>query len=109
MKGIPLLTKSTFGAQSCLCSCSFNNGRETSVFIRDLAPFSGKQNLKTDVRDSEARVENEPMMHVENDPKLKMITLLIKTQQINHVKTLVKLLMKTMLYCRTVQHVHGNQ
>ena len=48
----------------------FNDGRETSVSIRDLCPCCGEQNVRTDVSDSETRVENEPMEHVKNDPKV---------------------------------------
>ena len=55
-------------AQPCLRFCTFYNGRETSVSIRDLATYFGEQNVRTDVPDSEARVKNKPMVHVENDP-----------------------------------------
>ena len=48
----------------------FNNGRETSVSIRDLALCCEEQNVRTDVLGSETRVESEPMVHVENDPKV---------------------------------------
>ena len=48
----------------------FNNGRETSVSIRDLAPCCEEQNVESDVPGSETRVENEPMVHVKNDPEV---------------------------------------
>ena len=38
-----------------------------------------------------------------------MITLLIKTQQMNYVKALVKLLMKTMLYCSAVRSTRARK
>ena len=49
----------------------FNNGQETSVSIRDLAPCCEEQNVETDVPGSETRVENKPMVHFENDPEEK--------------------------------------
>ena len=48
----------------------FNNGRKTSVSIRDLAPRCGEQNVRTNVPDPELHAENKSMVHVENDPKV---------------------------------------
>ena len=47
-----------------------NNGRETSVSIRDLAPCCEEKNVRTDVPSTEIRVENEPMVHIRNEPKV---------------------------------------
>ena len=47
----------------------FNNGRETSVSIRALDLCCGEQNVGTDVPDSEARVENEPMYILKMTPR----------------------------------------
>ena len=57
-------------------------------------------------------MENEPMVHVENDPKVNDNSVDENPANKSYtVKALpvVKLLMKTMLYCCAVQHVHGNQ
>ena len=35
-----------------------------------MAPCCEQQNVETDVSGSETRVENEPMVHVENDPEV---------------------------------------
>ena len=43
-----------------------NNGRETSVSIRDLAPCCEKQGVETDVPGSEAPVENDPEVNVDS-------------------------------------------
>ena len=48
----------------------FNNSQETSVSVRDLASCCEEQNVETDVPGSETRVENELMVHVENDPEV---------------------------------------
>ena len=43
-----------------------NNGRETSVSIRDLAPCCEKQGVETDVPGSETPVENDPEVNVDS-------------------------------------------
>ena len=43
-----------------------NNGRETSVSIRDLAPCCEEQGVETDVSGSETPVENDPEVNVDS-------------------------------------------